>query len=137
MELQATVKKQARQIEDLEKAKKDLQQDIEEIREHFPALVTDDRKRIRVLEEKNKPQKTDTNNGHLDKLAHELLLYAKAGQKGVTYKDAAKILGIKKSRVCQLRTLIASDSRFDISWHPNRKNTKIICLKNYKLKEIV
>jgi len=136
-ELQATVKKQAQQIEDLENANKDLQEDIEQIRDYFPKLLTEDRKRLRALEQKNKPQETEINKEHIHKLAQELLARAEMGQKGVTYKEAAKILGIKKARVCQLRTLIASDSRFDISWHPNRKNTKIICLKNYKLKEIV
>jgi hypothetical protein len=93
--------------------------------------------RIRAIEDKNKPQKTDVTLGHINALASELLTRAKAGQRGVTYAEAAKILKLDKSRVCQLRGLIASDSRFNVDWHPNRKNTKVICLKNYKTKEIV
>jgi hypothetical protein len=96
-----------------------------------------DRQRIKKLENKGKPQKTDMICGHIDTLASELLTRAKTGQRGVTYAEAAKILGVDKSRICQLRSLIASDSRFDISWHPKKKNTKVICLKNYKSKEIV
>lgn len=49
-ELQATAKKQALQIEDLQKAKKDLQEDIEQIREYFPKLVSEDRARLKALE---------------------------------------------------------------------------------------
>ena len=123
---------QSRKIKDLEKALKDVQDDIAEIREHFPALVVETKKRISILEERRKPQKTDANLQHINILASELLTKAKAGQKGITYAEAAKILKLDKSRICQLRSLIASDSRFDISWHPKKKNTKVICLKNYK-----
>lgn len=51
-ELQATAKKQTMQIEDLQKAKKDLQEDIEQIREYFPKLVSEDRARLKALESK-------------------------------------------------------------------------------------
>jgi len=136
-ELQATVRRQTLQIEELQKANKDLQQEVYDVHEMARTIISDVAKRVTAIEDKGKPKETDNNKDHLNRLAQELLLRAKSGQKGVTYKEAAKILNINKVRVCQLRTLIASDSRFDVSWHPNRKNTKIICLKNYKLKEIV
>jgi chromosome segregation ATPase len=136
-DLEKLTAKQAREIEDLKVAKKDAEEDIEQIREHFPRLIMETKARLKAIEEKGKPQKTDATLAHINALASELLARAKAGQRGVTYAEAAKILRLDKSRVCQLRGLIASDSRFNIDWHPNRKNTKVICLKNYKTKEIV
>jgi hypothetical protein len=138
----------SRKIEDLEKDKKDLQKEIYDLRElskrtlkaHFKRMddMADEfDERISELEAKGAAQDTDVAREHINTLASELLTKAKAGQRGVTYTEAAKILGIGKSRVCQLRTLIASDSRFNISWHPNRKNMKIICLKKFPSKEIV
>jgi uncharacterized coiled-coil protein SlyX len=129
-DLEKLTAKQAREIEDLKVAKKDAEEDIEQIREHFPRLIMETKARLKAIEEKGKPQKTDATLAHINALASELLARA-------TYAEAAKILRLDKSRVCQLRGLIASDSRFNIDWHPNRKNTKVICLKNYKTKEIV
>jgi hypothetical protein len=126
------IKEMGREIEDLRNALKDAEQDISEIREHFPSLVSETKKRISVLEARVKPKDTANNATKINTLAAELLARAKAGQKGVTYAEAAKILHLNKARICQLRGLIASDSRFDISWHPKKKNTKVICLKNYK-----
>jgi hypothetical protein len=135
--LQATIKRQTLQIEDLQKANKNLGQEVYDVHEMARTIIQTIAKRVTAIEEERKPKKTDNNVARLNDLAQALLVRAKAGQKGVTYSEAAKILKLDKSRICQLRSLIASDSRFDISWHPNRKNTKIICLKNYKIKEIV
>jgi hypothetical protein len=99
--------------------------------------IAADKRRIKALENKGHQQETDITLAHINALALELLIRAKSGQRGVTYAEAAKILGIGKSRVCQLRSLIASDSRFNISWHPARKNMKIICLKHFIAKGIV
>jgi uncharacterized coiled-coil protein SlyX len=136
-DLERLTAKQAREIEDLKSAKKEAEEDIEQIREHFPRLIMETKARLKAIEEKGKPQKTDVTLGHINALAVELLIRAKAGQRGVTYAEAASILKLDKSRVCQLRGLIASDSRFNVDWHPNKKNMKVICLKNYKTKEIV
>lgn len=105
---------------------------LQDLVEQMAGDIAEDKRRIRTLENKNKPQETDTTLSHINALASELLTRAKTGQRGVTYAEAAKILKVDKSRICQLRSLIASDSRFDISWHPKKKNTKVICLKNYK-----
>lgn len=135
--LQATTKKQALQIEDLQKANKKLGQEVYDVHEMARSIISDVAKRVTAIEERNKPRETENNAARLNTLAQSLIALAKSGQRGVTYAEAAKILKLDKSRVCQLRSLIASDSRFDISWHPNRRNTKVICLKNYKIKEIV
>ena len=81
------------------------------------------------VETKATPKKTEVNAKHLDRLADALLMKFRQGQKGVTYAEAARILRLDKTRVIQLRSLISSDHRFNIEWHPNRKNMKIICLR--------
>jgi uncharacterized coiled-coil protein SlyX len=131
-DLEKLTGKQGREIEDLSKALNEAEQDIEEIREHFPALVSEAKKRISAIESHGKPKPTANNADRINALADALLCRAKAGQRGVTYAEAAKILGVNKARICQLRSLIAADHRFDVSWHPKKKNTKVICLKNYK-----
>ncbi len=83
----------------------------------------------RRVETKATPKKTEVNAKHLDRLADALLMKSRQGQKGVTYAEAARILRLDKTRVIQLRSLISSDHRFNIEWHPNRKNMKIICLR--------
>ena len=82
-------------------------------------------------EKKIRAWKTKVTEEHLDRLARELLIKSQSGQRGVTYAEAGKILKLSKSRICQLRALIASDSRFNVDWHPNRSNLKIIRLKKY------
>jgi chromosome segregation ATPase len=151
--LRADSNKQSRTIEGLQATPKDQSEQLGLLRDgivrlqnevasciQFQGRIAEDLarglQRIKAMEEKNKPQKTDATLAHINALASELLTRAKAGQRGVTYAEAAKILKLDKSRICQLRGLIASDSRFNIDWHPNRKNTKVICLKNYKIKEI-
>jgi chromosome segregation ATPase len=139
-ELQETVKQQSEQIGLLRDGIVRLQNEVASCIQQQGQIAGDlatGLRRIKAMEERNKPQKTDVTLGHINALALELLTRAKAGQRGVTYAEAAKILKLDKSRVCQLRGLIASDSRFNVDWHPNKKNTKVICLKNYKTKEIV
>jgi DNA repair exonuclease SbcCD ATPase subunit len=143
--LQAGSDAQAKRIEDLKKANEALQREIYDLREltkrnlkthwaRMDELADEFDTRLFGLENGNKSEKTEAAIAHLNTLAQVLLIKAKSGQRGVTYAEAAKILGTSKARICQLRILIASDSRFNISWHPNRKNMKIICLKNYNLK---
>lgn len=136
-ELERLTTRQAMEIDDLKKQVKENGQEVYDVHEMAKDIIGDACKRITAIEERNKPQMTDVNLDHINTLAAELLARAKAGQRGVTYAEAAKILALDKSRVCQLRGLIASDTRFNVDWHPNRKNTKVICLKNYKTKEIV
>jgi hypothetical protein len=136
-DLEKLTARQARRIEDLENQVRENGQEVYDVHEMAKGIIGDACKRITAMEERDKPQKTDVTLGHINILASELLTRAKAGQRGVTYAEAAKILKLDKSRVCQLRGLIASDSRFNIDWHPNRKNMKVICLKKYKTKEIV
>jgi hypothetical protein len=132
--LELLTAKQARQIEDLQKEVKASGQEIYDVHEMARTIISDACKRISAIENRNKPKETDVNIDHINVLAQELFIRAKAGQRGVTYAEAAKILKLNKARVCQLRGLIAADSRFNISWHPKKKNTKVICLKIYNSK---
>ena len=128
-DLEKLTERQAGKIEDLQKANRALDKEIFDVREMAVCIIKDACARITAIEEKSKPHETATNLDHINALEKELLAKSKAGQKGVTYAEAATILKLDKSRICQLRSLIASDSRFNITWHPNKKNTKIICLK--------
>jgi hypothetical protein len=112
----------------------DIAQEVDELREIIYKSLSDaanDRKRITHLEnlENKEAKPSEKTDNHIDALAQYLQNNYKSGQRGITYGQAAKYLGISKSRVCQLRIRIARDPGFNITWHPNRKNTKIISLR--------
>ena len=93
-------------------------------------------RRLSSLEEKDAKPSAKTDN-YLKILADHLQNISQHGQAGITYKQAAKLLKISKERVCQMRTQISSDPRLNISWHPSKKNTKIISLKKNNIRGIV
>ena len=93
-------------------------------------------RRLSALEDR-KPPASEKTAGYLDALAEHLLKISERGQAGITYAQAAKFLCITKARVCQMRGMIASDSRFNLTWHPSRKNLKIISLKKNNSRRIV
>jgi len=116
-----------------------LEKENQELREIIERIQIDaawDRKRIAALEKKGVIP-SDRTDHYLDILASHLLKVSQHGQAGVTYAQGAKILKISRARICQLRVLIGSDSRFNISWHPSKKNTKIISLKKNNIGRIV
>jgi len=126
VELQATAKRQAKQIEDLEKAKKDLQQDIAEIREYFPKLVAEDRVRLTVLEQGPTTSEPKTVKSHLDGLYDHMKAI---GRKQVSFREAAKILEISKQRLHQFKAAIALDTRFMIVDSQSHKQKELIRLR--------
>lgn len=89
-------------------------------------------RRLTDLEFRSKPKETTRNLEHIHTIWVELLKRQKAGVRGITYAEAAKLCQVDKSVIKKLKGLISADSRLDIIWHPTRKNTKLICLKNYK-----
>lgn len=119
-------------LDDLKKEVKESGEKIHEVHELARYSLKTLSVRCTTLEDRSKPQETATNQSHIETLWQELIRRQKAGQRGIIYADAAQLLKLDKSRICQLRALIAADSRFDIIWHPKKKNTKLICLKNYK-----
>jgi predicted nucleic acid-binding Zn-ribbon protein len=132
VELQTTVKRQAMQIEDLQKAKKELQADIEQIRDCFPRMVAKDRKRIAALENGPDITKNETAKAHIDELYNHMKAI---GRKQLSFKDAALCLNLSKSRTRQLKPVIASDERFIILPSESHKQKELIRLSEYSQKD--
>jgi len=109
-----------------------LQKKTDASEELFSSQAAQDRQRIAHLEKHSQPKETATNQAHLQAIWEELLRRQRAGTRGISYREAAAVCNVDKSTIKKLHGLIAADLRFDIIWHPKRKNTKLICLKNYK-----
>lgn len=111
-----------------------LKQQLEDLQDRVEALKQArayDRERIDALEAPALQEPTERTKAQLDALAAELIERAKHGQKAITYEAAAGVLGVSESMVCKLRHAIASDPRFNIRWHPQRRNKKVISLKKF------
>lgn len=125
-ELRETVDKQGRKIADQAREISDLKQDIEDIREYFPRLVAEDRARLTVLENGTIAGEPKTVKSHLDGL-HEHM--TAIGRKQVSFREAAKILGISKQRLHQFKAEIALDTRFIIVDSQSHKQKELIRLR--------
>jgi len=55
----------------------------------------------------------------------------KLRKEGMTFSQLASVLGLTTDRVRQLSRIAATDQRFNICWHPRKKNTKIIKLRRW------
>ena len=119
-------------LEDLKRDLKEAGEKIHEVHELARYALKTLSVRCTDLEDRHKPKETATNQAHLQVIWEELLRRQKAGVRGITYRDAAKLCKVEKSTIKKLHGLIAADLRFNIIWHPKKKNTKLICLKNYK-----
>ena len=87
-------------------------------------------------------QKTEV---HITEIAHILgakekrLIEGQAGRayvdklrkEGMTFSELANIMGLTVDRIRQLSRIAATDQRFNITWHPRKKNTKIIKLRRW------
>jgi len=125
-ELRETVEKQGRKIADQAKEISDLKQDIEDIREYFPRLIAEDRARLTVLEKGTIAGEPKTVKSHLDGL-HEHMMAI--GRKQVSFREAAKIIGISKQRLHQFKAEIALDTRFIIVDSQSHKQKELIRLR--------
>jgi len=119
-------------LDDLKKDIKEAGENIHEVHELARYSLKTLSVRCTSLEDHNKPRDTATNLAHLQAIWEELLRRQKAGTRGISYREAAAVCKVEKSTIKKLHGLIAADLRFDIIWHPKKKNTKLICLKNYK-----
>lgn len=119
-------------LDDLKREVKEAAEKIHEVHDLARYSLKTLSVRCTALEDRAKPQETANNMGHIGAVWQELLRRQKAGVRGITYAEAAKLCKVDKSVIKKLRGLISADSRFDIIWHPKKKNTKLICLKNYK-----
>jgi len=59
---------------------------------------------------------------------HYLVRYRK---EGMTFSEIAALMGLTVDRIRQLSRLAATDQRFNICWHPRKKNTKIFKLRRW------
>ena len=50
---------------------------------------------------------------------------------GVTFSELARVTGLTVDRIRQLSRIAATDQRFNICWHPRKKNTKIFKLRRW------
>jgi DNA-directed RNA polymerase sigma subunit (sigma70/sigma32) len=55
----------------------------------------------------------------------------KLRKEGMTFSQLANVLGLTVDRIRQLSRIAATDQRFNITWHPRKKNTKIIKLRRW------
>jgi len=135
--LELAVEKIQKDLKTAQDAVKESGQEVYDVHEMARIVIGETCKRVTRLEDRSKPQDTPDNKAHVEAIFLLLVNRAKTGQKGITYREASDALKISKARICQLRSLIASDHRMIISWHPTKKNTKIIQLKNNSYLNIV
>jgi cell division septum initiation protein DivIVA len=55
----------------------------------------------------------------------------KLRKEGMTFSQLANVLGLTTDRIRQLAKIASGDQRFNITWHPRKKNTKIIKLRRW------
>jgi hypothetical protein len=52
-------------------------------------------------------------------------------KEGMTFSELANVMGLTVDRIRQLAKIASGDQRFNICWHPRKKNTKIIKLRRW------
>lgn len=55
----------------------------------------------------------------------------KLRKEGMKFADLAAIMNLTVDRIRQLSRIAATDQRFNVTWHPRKKNTKIIKLRRW------
>jgi DNA-directed RNA polymerase sigma subunit (sigma70/sigma32) len=105
-------------------------------------LIHDLREEKLSTAEKLPTQKTQD---HITEIAHILankekrLIEGHAGnayvvklrREGMTFSQLARVMGLTVDRIRQLSRVAATDQRFNITWHPRKKNTKIFKLRRW------
>ena len=144
MQLRATVERQDEKIAALE-ARVTLQEDNGLIQLRLINTLRED-----LHEEQEKPapapkKPTQKTQDHITSIA--VILGAKEKRlieggaarpyvdklrkEGMTFSQLAIVLGLTVDRIRQLSRIAATDQRFNITWHPRKKNTKIIKLRRW------
>lgn len=86
--------------------------------------IAHDRQRISKLEGVERP--SIKAEDYIERI-YAYLLTSK--QQGMTYRQAAKILGISTRRIQQLKKRFENDQRFVIARHPRKTNSHVICIR--------
>jgi DNA-directed RNA polymerase sigma subunit (sigma70/sigma32) len=141
MQLRATVDRQAEKIAALE-ATLDIHADNSLIQLR---LINSLREDGHKAPETAAPVLTKKTQDHITEIAHILgdkekrLIEGQAARpyvdklrkEGMTFSQLANVLGLTVDRIRQLSRIAATDQRFNITWHPRKKNTKIIKLRRW------
>lgn len=61
---------------------------------------------------------------------------ARLKREGMTFSQLAARMNLTTDRIRQLSRIAATDQRFNISWHPRKKNTKIIKLRRWDVQNL-
>jgi hypothetical protein len=112
-------------------------------------LINGLREDVHKDQEKPAPEATKQHTGktqdHITEIAHILgakekrLIEGQAARpyvdklrrEGMTFSQLANVLGLTVDRIRQLAKIASGDQRFNITWHPRKKNTKIIKLRRW------
>ena len=108
-------------------------------------LINSLREDLHKVPESAAPAPTKKTQDHITEIAHILgakekrLIEGQAGRayvdklrkEGMTFSQLASVLGLTVDRIRQLSRIAATDKRFNITWHPRKKNTKIIKLRRW------
>jgi DNA-directed RNA polymerase sigma subunit (sigma70/sigma32) len=141
MQLRATVERQEEKMASLE-ARIGLQEDNGLIQLR---LINSLREDGHKAPESAAPVPTKKTQDHITSIAAILgakekrLIEGQAGlayvdklrKEGMTFSQLATVMGLTTDRIRQLSRIAATDQRFNITWHPRKKNTKIIKLRRW------
>jgi predicted DNA-binding protein (UPF0251 family) len=125
-ELNEKVSKQALLMEKLVKDNGELHQDIHEIRDHFPKLIAEIKKRLTVLENGATSSDPKTVKMHLDGLYNNMKL---TGLKQVSFRAASVIMKVSKPRLHQIKADLMNDNRFIIMKSESHSQKELIRLR--------
>ena len=104
-----------------------LQTQLDELSETTGLERARDRQRITRLEEPQQPEPTKKTSGHIDNLA-TLMKHHRLKQ--VSFSQAAKLLGISRVRIQQMKPLIERSEHLIITRDPYHKQRQLIRLRN-------
>ena len=108
-------------------------------------LINSLREDVHQAPKSTAPALTKKTQDHITEIAHILgakekrLIEGQAARpyvdklrkEGMTFSQLANVLGLTVDRIRQLSRIAATDQRFNITWHPRKKNTKIIKLRRW------
>jgi cell division septum initiation protein DivIVA len=143
-DLKATVARQDEKIAALE-ATLDTHADNSLIQLRLINSLREDVHKGREIAAPASTKTTQKTEAHITEIAHILgakekrLIEGQAARpyvdklrkEGMTFSQLANVLGLTVDRIRQLSRIAATDQRFNITWHPRKKNTKIIKLRRW------
>lgn len=116
----------------LREENQELRASIQTIQEqsidHLALEIAMDRKRITALEKPPEPSASEKTKAHIDEIYR---LMRSDRLHALPLSRAAKLIGVSKSRMKQLKGIIAKDERFEIIRDPHHKQRLLIKLRTF------